>query len=106
MTVAATTGPTPKMPVRLVPEARTAVLIFARASRSWVSMRRRSARCSAARSYQAWPAGPAGRCASRIEAARFAVMTLGTPPGDELAQHGMQPARGLGAQRGQLAVAA
>ena len=44
MTVAAMTGPTPNSPVRLVPEARTAVRGFFLVSRSCPSVRRRSAR--------------------------------------------------------------
>ena len=42
MTVAAITGPTPKMPVRLVPEALTAVASFFFDSRIWASRRRMS----------------------------------------------------------------
>ena len=42
MTAAAMTGPTPKSPVRLVPEAGTATASFFLVSRSRASMRRRS----------------------------------------------------------------
>jgi hypothetical protein len=38
MTVAATTGPTPKIPVSVVPDARTAAVSFFLVSRIWVSM--------------------------------------------------------------------
>lgn len=79
--VAAITGPTPKTSVRLVRDALTAAVIFLRVSRSWASMRRRSARCSAARSCQACSVVPTGWRASRIAVARLAVMFSGTPPG-------------------------
>jgi len=50
ITVAATTGPTPKTLVRVVPEARTAVASFFVAPLIWASMRRRSSRNWAASS--------------------------------------------------------
>jgi hypothetical protein len=51
------------------------MVIYLRTSRSWASMRRRSARCSAARSCQAAGTWPAGDCASRMASARAGVMT-------------------------------
>ena len=53
MMVAAMTGPTPNRPVRLVPDARTAVSSFFLVSRSWASVRRRSSMRAAASSQRA-----------------------------------------------------
>jgi hypothetical protein len=51
VTVAAMTGPTPKISVVVVPDARTAVSSFFLVSRSWASRRRRSSRNMAASSW-------------------------------------------------------
>jgi hypothetical protein len=56
ITVAAMTGPAPKMPVRLVPDALTAMASFVLDSRTWASRRRISSKSSAAS-----PPGGAGR---------------------------------------------
>jgi len=56
ITVAAMTGPAPKMPVRLVPDALTAMASFFLDSRIWASRRRMSSKSSAAS-----PPGGAGR---------------------------------------------
>jgi hypothetical protein len=56
ITVAAMTGPAPKMPVRLVPDASTAMASFFLDSRIWASRRRMSSNSSAAS-----PPGGAGR---------------------------------------------
>ena len=60
MMVAAMTGPTPNSPVRLVPDARTAVASFFLVSRSWPSMRRRSSMKAIASSQRAASTAPAG----------------------------------------------
>ena len=60
ITVPAMTGPTPKMPVRLVPEALTAAASFLLVSRSWASRQRMSVRNSAASSQRAVAAAPLG----------------------------------------------
>jgi hypothetical protein len=49
ITVAAMTGPAPKMPVRLVPDALTAMASFFPDSRIWASKRRIASKSSAAR---------------------------------------------------------
>jgi hypothetical protein len=69
VTVAATTGPTPKTSVRVVPEAATAVVSFFFASPIWASIRRRSARNSAASSQRAASTTPAGVNSSRMHVA-------------------------------------
>jgi hypothetical protein len=56
ITVAAMTRPAPEMPVRLVPDALTAMASFFLDSRIWASRRRISSKSSAAR-----PPGGAGR---------------------------------------------
>ena len=81
MTVAATTGPTPNSPVRLVPAAATTTASFFLASRSWASMRRRSSRKAAASSHRA-AATASGRVIDpRMCAAWPAVIALEAPPG-------------------------
>ncbi len=60
MMVAAMTGPAPDSPVRLVPDARTAMAGLFRVPRSCASMRRRSsgnARASSRRAVSTVPAG-------------------------------------------------
>jgi hypothetical protein len=52
MMAAAMTGPTPKICVRVVPDAATAAASLVRVLRRWASRRRRSARKSAARDHQ------------------------------------------------------
>ena len=54
-----------------------------------------SSRSSAARSKRACPAAPDGVLRSRMRVAWAAVISSGTPPGDQLAEHGVEPARGL-----------
>jgi hypothetical protein len=67
--VPATTGPTPKIWVSVVPEARTATVSFFLASSSWASMRRRSSTNAAASSQRAASTAPAGVIDSRSWAA-------------------------------------
>ena len=52
--------PTPKTSVTVVPEARTAAVSLFLVSRSWASMRRRSARNSPASSRSGQPTAPDG----------------------------------------------
>ena len=75
------TGPTPKISVRVVPDARTAAVSLFRVSRIWVSIRRRSSRKSAARSWRACATAPDTVTCSRTRAACAAVILLETPPG-------------------------
>ncbi len=58
ITLAATTGPTPKTSVRVVPDAATATVSFFLASRIWASMRRRSSTNVAASSQLLLPQLP------------------------------------------------
>ena len=83
ITVAAMTGPMPKMPVTVVPEALTAMASFFLDSRIWASRRRMSSRSSAASSQRACPAAPDGWAELRMRAAWAAVISSGTPPGTE-----------------------
>jgi hypothetical protein len=76
ITVPAMTGPTPKMPVRLVPEARTAAASLLLASRSRASRRRMSVRNSAASSQRAPATAPDGVTRSRMRAAWAAEISL------------------------------
>ncbi len=96
MMVPAMTGPTPKTWVRVVPETLTAAASFLRVSRSWASRRRMSSRNSAASSLGAGqfdgtgrgdlPEDPGGL--SRGDLLRVAA-------GDQIAEHGVQPAGDL-----------
>ena len=81
ITAAATAGPTPKISVTVVPEARTATTSLCWTSRRWISMRRRSVRYCSASTQRTAPAASAGSAASRIRAAWPAVIRLLTPPG-------------------------
>ena len=78
---------------------------LARVSRSWSSIRRRSASWARASSCRAAATG-AGRAMERQQGRGRPGRgdPLGDAAGDELAQRGVQPAGGLGAQPGQLAV--
>jgi len=67
--VAAMTGPTPKIWVVVVPEARTATVSRFLVSRIWASMRRRSSRNSAASSQRAASTPPDGVTDARSRAA-------------------------------------
>jgi hypothetical protein len=58
--VAAMTGPTPKTPVTVVPDAVTAAASLFLVSRIWASMRRRSPGNSAASSQRAVSTAPDG----------------------------------------------
>jgi hypothetical protein len=69
ITVAATTGPTPKIWVTVVPEARTAAVNFLLVSRIWVPVRRRSPGNSAVSSQRAASTAPDGVIDSRSWAA-------------------------------------
>src|SRR5712691_1589344 len=104
MTVAAMTGPTPKTSVRLVPDALTAAVIFLRVSRSWMPGRRRSARCSPARPCQAAAMASAGSCGCEDRGGAGGGDVLAGAARDDLAQRCVQPAGGLAAEPGQLAV--
>ena len=75
------TGPTPKISVRVVPDAWTAAVSLFLASRIWASMRRRSSRKPSARSRRACPTAPDAVTCSRTRAACAAVILLETPPG-------------------------
>ena len=75
------TGPTPKISVRVVPDAWTAAVSLFLASRIWASMRRRSSRKPSARSRRACPTAPDAVTCSRTRAAYAAVILLETPPG-------------------------
>src|SRR5262249_3024736 len=101
ITVPAMTGPTPKIPVRLVPEARTAAASFLLAARSCASRRRMSSTNSAASSQRALTTASAGLTCSRMWAAWPAEVALRTPPGTR-PQHRGQPARGLVTRAGQV----
>ena len=96
------TGPTPKTSVRDVPEARTATASFFLVSRSWASMRRRSARNSAASSGRACRTAPHGSAPSRIGG--LSCVFPCEAAGDQLAQHGVQPAGDLGPGPAQVPV--
>ena len=71
------TGPAPKMPVRLVPDALTAMASFFLDSRIWASRRRMSSKSPSASP----PGGPDGLADWRMRAAWAAVISSGTPPG-------------------------
>jgi hypothetical protein len=81
MTAAAITGPTPKMPVRLVPAARTAASVLLRVWRIRASVPGRPAACSAASCQRAAATASAGVMDARIGPAWPAVTCLRTPPG-------------------------
>jgi hypothetical protein len=74
MTVAATTGPTPNRPVRLVPLAFTAVSSFFLVSRSRASIPRRSSTRAAASSQRAAATASAGVTKSSSWAACAAMI--------------------------------
>jgi hypothetical protein len=97
-------GPTPYSSVTVVPEAATAVVSFFFAWRSWASMRRKSSRNSAASSRRAACTAPAGLMSSSRRPAWAALILFETPPGEQLAQHGVQPAHYLGAGPAQIPV--
>src|SRR5262249_2149081 len=103
MTVPAMTGPTPNRPVRLVPEARTAAASFLLVSRSWAPGRRMSARHAPASSQPAVVTASDGLACARMRAAWPALISVRTPPGTR-PQHRVQPAGGLVARAGQIAV--
>jgi hypothetical protein len=69
------------------------------------SRRRTSASRSTASRLRSTAAGPAGWTLRSSLAARLADKTPSCAAGDELAQHDMEPARGLGPQRHQAVVA-
>ena len=99
------TGPTPKISVRLVPEALTAAASFFLVSRSWASRRRMSARNSAGQlAARLRRPRPDGVTCSRMRAAWPAVISLRDAAGDQVAQHRMQPAGDLVAGPGQVPV--
>ena len=87
----------------VVPDAVTASVIrclIAAISRSRRSM---SPRCSAARRQRSTADRVAGLDAvEQLTAPELRVTRSGAPPGDELAEHHVQPARGLGAQTGEV----
>ena len=94
------TGPAPKMPVKVVPEAATAVASLARVSRRWASRRRRSARNSAASPRRAAAAGPDGQMRRSLARGDLPAKTAGY----QVAQHGVEPAGDLGAGPAQVPV--
>jgi hypothetical protein len=83
-------GPTRKISVRLVPDARTVTVGFLLVSLIWASMQRRSpGNSAAARSGSSQLPGrrDRGQDASSVSCGDL----LGDPAGDELAEHRMQP---------------
>jgi hypothetical protein len=104
ITVAATTGPTPKTSVRVVPEARTAADSLFFASRIWASMWRRSARNSAASWWRAAWTAPAGAACPGDPGREGRADVLAGAAGDQVAQHGVQAADDLVAVPAQVAV--
>ncbi len=105
MMAAAMTGPTPNRPVRLVPEARTAVSSLFLVSRSWASMRRRSSMRAAASSQRAAATASGGVIDSSSRAASVCDDLLRDAAGDQLAEHRVEPADDLGAGAGQVPAA-
>ncbi len=77
ITVAAMTGPAPKMPVRLVPDALTAMASFFSTRGSG----RPGGECPPRARRRARPAGPDGLADWRMRVAWAAVISSGTPPG-------------------------
>ena len=69
ITVAAMTGPTPKISVVVVPDVLTATASFFLVSRIWASRRRRSSRNSPASSQRAWATASAGSAFPRTRVA-------------------------------------
>ena len=99
------TGPTPKISVSVVPDARTAAVSLFLVSRIWASMRRRSSRNSAASSQRACGDG-VGRLDCFQDTGRVSCGDLlGDAARDQLAQHGVQPADDLGPGPAQVPVA-
>ena len=106
MTVAAMTGPTPKTSVSVVPDARTAAVSF------FAGLAEQGVEAAQVREVPGGQVVPgladrAGRLTSGEDGGRpVGGDVLTHAARGDLAQHGVQPAGGLGAQRGQLAVAA
>ena len=103
-TVAATTGPTPKMSMVVVPDAATTCSSRFFDSASWPSTRRRSSSSSSASSTRAAATALSGSTPASNQAALLGVDLVGDAAGDEVAQHRVQPAGDLGAGARQVPV--
>src|ERR1019366_3930421 len=95
ITVPAMTGPTPKISVRVVPLARPAVASFFFVPRIWVPGWRRSARNSAASSQRAVSTAPDGVIGLQDTGHRNCGDLPGDAAGDQIAEHGAEPAGDL-----------
>ena len=79
MSMAAMTGPTPKMSVRLVPDAFTALRMRRRDCLICASMPAMSAASSASNSLRSSATGPVGVSVARNLAASVELLLLGDP---------------------------
>jgi hypothetical protein len=81
MIFAASMGPTPKISVRVVPEASTSAFMRSFRSAIFRSSARTSRRISEANRRRRWAEAPCGRMPRTMQATRWVESVPATPPG-------------------------